>query len=54
MELGRGTGSSVQGVKKGIYNETSASSTWLGQGDKSKSKSIRVCNRRSIVDKVWG
>jgi len=52
VELRRGIERGIQKVKKGIYNKTSTSSAWLRQEDESGNKYIRVCNRRSVIDKV--
>jgi len=53
VKLEKGARSSIQGVKKDIYNKTSIGSIWLGQGDKSRSRYIRVYNKRSVIDKIW-
>jgi len=52
VKLKKEARSSIQGVKKNVYNKTSVGSIWLGQGDKSRSRYIRVYNRRSVIDKV--
>jgi len=50
--MGEGTGESIQKTKKGIYNRTSVGGTRPGQEDVSRSRCIRLYDKRSAIDKI--
>ena len=48
----KGIGEGVQKIKRDIHNKASLGNTRPGQRNASKSRYIRLCNRRSVIDKV--
>ena len=47
-----GTREGIQKIKKGIHNRAGLGNTRPGQRNASRSRHIKLCNRRSVVDKV--
>ena len=52
MEIEKGTRKDIQKTKKDIHNRTGLGNTRPGQRNKSRSRCIRLYNRRSVVNKV--
>ena len=52
MEIEEEIGKGIQKIEKSIYNRTGSGNTRSGQGDTSRSRCVRLCNRGSAVNKV--
>ena len=50
--MGKGTEGGIQKAERGIHDRASLGNTRLRQRNVSGSRCIKLCNRRSVVDKV--
>ena len=50
--MGKGIRKDIQKAKRGIHNRASLGNTRPRQRNASRSRCIRLCNKRSVVDKV--